>query len=78
MRKIRDEADDLERWCRLTARQRRQRYWQERYRGWTHAGLVYVIAGVSLPPEAVRVLGLPVRTAWGSPWSTGAKVVREG
>jgi len=26
----------------------------------------------------VRVLGLPVRTAWGSPWSTGAKVVREG
>ena len=60
-RKIRDEAGDLERSRYLTARQRRQRHWQERQRGWTHAGLIYLVAGVELPPAAVRVLGLPAQ-----------------
>jgi hypothetical protein len=73
LRASRNEADDLVKWLRLTPRQRRQPYWQQRQRGWQRAALIFALAGIEPPPLAARWLGLPPRapwntTSWGSPW----------
>jgi hypothetical protein len=54
------ERHDLERYSRLTERQRRQPYWQLRERQWHKAALLTLMAGGELPKSLARMWA-PVR-----------------
>jgi hypothetical protein len=59
------ERRDFEVWHRLTPRQRRTPYWQERERQWQNASriaLILLAAGDELPEPLARVLAPPPAT----------------
>jgi hypothetical protein len=74
--------DVVDRWGRLTRRQRRQTSWVRHHAEWQRSALAALIVGVALPDAIVDVLGLETepaldqalgrarwnRASWGDPW----------